>query len=138
VFEFNLPVAAIPADYREFLPSPTTPAIDELIQIYSQGKLEMRRLHAELMGKDNRGALQSFAYGAQSYYQSENKSRFWAMDFMAMFDLQRAINARQEKFWFELFDLICNLAHGSSNYVVVHSAVRHRKVCSESNSGNRR
>lgn len=105
MFDFNLPVKAIPADYREFLPTLTTPAVDELINSYHQGESEMRRLHGELMGKENRAALQSFAYGAEAYHQSEAKSRFWAMDFMQMFDLPRAINARQEHFWFALFDM---------------------------------
>ncbi len=105
MFDFNLPITAIPEKYREFLPSLTTPAVDDLLYQYEKGEAEMRRLHAELMSAENRSVLSSFAYGAELYYDSKSKGRFWAMDLIEMFDLPRAINARQEKYWFQLFDL---------------------------------
>ncbi|WGK63560.1 DUF4942 domain-containing protein (plasmid) [Halopseudomonas sp. SMJS2] len=108
MFDFNLPVAAIPADYREFLPTMTTPAVDELLQEYAHGEAEMRRMHDYLMQVENQGTLSSFAYGAQAYYQSSSRSQLWVMDLIDMFDLKRAMNARQEHFWFRLFDL-CSL-----------------------------
>lgn len=107
MFEFNLPVAHIPENYREFLPTVTTPAVDEMLLEYEKGESEMRRLHAELMRKDNRCALESFAYGAEVYYQSKVKAMSWALEFGELFDLPRAINARQEHFWFRLFELCC-------------------------------
>lgn len=106
MFDFNLPVAAIPDDYREFLPSLTTPAVDDLLREYEAGEVEMRRLHAVLMDKANRSTLSMFAFGAQVYYQSSSHGRTWSMDLLEMFDLGRAINARQEAFWFRLFDLL--------------------------------
>lgn len=105
MLDFNLPISAIPANYRDFLPSLTTPAVDDLLHQYERGEREMRRLHAELMSAENRPALMSFAYGADVYHQSTSKSRFWAMDLVDMFDLSRAINARQEHYWFQLFDM---------------------------------
>ncbi len=105
MFDFNLPVAAIPADYREFLPSMTTPAVDSILHEYADGEAEMRRLHAYLMRKENHGTLSCFAYGAQVYHQSNAQGRHWSMDLVEMFDLQRAINARKEHYWFKLFDL---------------------------------
>jgi len=110
MFDFNLPVAHIPDNYREFLPTMTTPAVDEMLISYEKGEAEMRRLHADLMSKENRGTLQSFAYGAEAYHQSKSKSVFWASDLLELFDLPRAINARQEFFWFGLFDL-CSLTN---------------------------
>jgi len=110
MFEFNLPIAHIPDDYREFLPTMTTPAVDELLYSYERGEGEMRRLHDELMSKDNRSVLESFAFGAEVYHKSKSKSHFWAIDLLDMFDLQRAINARQEHYWFQLFDL-CSLTN---------------------------
>lgn len=110
MFDFNLPVAHIPDNYREFLPTMTTPAVDEMLISYEKGEAEMRRLHADLMSKENRGALQSFAYGAEAYHQSKSRSAFWASDLLELFDLQRAINARQEKYWFSLFSL-CSLTN---------------------------
>lgn len=105
MLDFNLPISAIPANYRDFLPSLTTPAVDDLLHQYERGEREMRRLHAELMSAENRPALLSFAYGAEVYHDSKAKGRFWAMDLIEMFDLPRAINARQEHFWFQLFDM---------------------------------
>ncbi|MDP2779779.1 DUF4942 domain-containing protein [Devosia sp.] len=105
MLDFNLPISAIPANYRDFLPSLTTPAVDDLLHQYERGEREMRRLHTELMGNENRAALMSFAYGAEVYHDSKAKGRFWAMDLIEMFDLPRAINARQEHFWFQLFDM---------------------------------
>ena len=93
MFDFNLPVAHIPDNYREFLPTMTTPAVDEMLISYEKGEAEMRRLHADLMSKENRGTLQSFAYGAEAYHQSKSKSVFWASDLLELFDLPRAINA---------------------------------------------
>lgn len=108
MFDFNLPVAAIPAEYREFLPTMTTPAVNELLEVYAKGEDDMRRLHGYLMQSENHSTLSSFAYGAEVYYQSASRSRHWALDMVEMFDLDRAINARQEHFWFRLFDL-CSL-----------------------------
>ena len=108
MFEFNFPIARIPDDYREFLPTMTTPAIDDLLVDYDKGESEMRRLHGELMGKENRHVLEDFAYGAEVYHKSQSKSHFWALDLIKMFDLPRAINARTEHFWFKLFDM-CSL-----------------------------
>lgn len=109
MFEFNLPVAHIPDNYREFLPTMTTPAVDELLHAYEQGEEGMRRLHVDLMCKENRSVLEAFAYGAEAY-QSSSKKSFWAKDFIDLFNLPRAINARQEHFWFQLFDL-CSLTN---------------------------
>lgn len=103
MFEFNFPVAHIPEEYRDFLPTLSTPAIDDLIREYEHGEAEMRRLHADLMSKENRPVLASFAYGAE-VYKSSNISAFWAMDLLEMFNLSRGINARQECWWFKLFD----------------------------------
>ena len=110
MFDFNLPVAHIPDNYREFLPTMTTPAVDELLYGYEVGESEMRRLHADLMCKENRGALESFAYGAEAYHQSKAKSSYWGMELLELFDLPRGINARQEHYWFRLFDL-CSLTN---------------------------
>lgn len=110
MFEFNLPVAHIPDNYREFLPTMTTPAVDELLFAYEKGESEMRRLHSDLMCKENRSALESFAYGAEAYHQSKSRSAGWALDLLELFDLPRAINARQEHYWFQLFDL-CSLTN---------------------------
>ncbi|KAF0254272.1 hypothetical protein [Pseudomonas putida] len=85
MFDFNLPVAHIPDNYREFLPTMTTPAVDEMLISYEKGEAEMRRLHADLMSKENRGTLQSFAYGAEAYHQSKSKSVFWASDLLELF-----------------------------------------------------
>lgn len=109
MFEFNLPVAHIPDNYREFLPTMTTPAVDELLHAYEVGEEGMRRLHLDLMCQENRGVLEAFAYGAEAY-QSSSKKSFWAKDFIDLFNLPRAINARQEHFWFQLFDL-CSLTN---------------------------
>lgn len=109
MFDFNLPVAHIPDNYREFLPTMTTPAVDELLYAYEQGEDGMRRLHADLMSKENRSVLEAFAYGAEAY-QTTSKKSFWAREFIELFDLNRAINARQEHFWFRLFDL-CSLTN---------------------------
>ncbi len=108
MFDINLPVAAIPAAYREFLPTMATPAVDDLLQDYADGEENMRRLHTLLMQQENHATLSSFAYGAEAYYQSAARGRTWSMDLVEMFDLQRAIDARQEHFWFRLFDL-CSL-----------------------------
>lgn len=108
MFDFNFPIAYIPEDYREFLPTMTTPAIDGLLAVYETGESEMRRLHSELMGKENRAVLESFAYGAEVYFKSKATRDYWALDFMKLFDLPRAINASAEHFWFKLFD-ICSL-----------------------------
>ncbi|NVL48674.1 hypothetical protein F2S72_01530 [Pseudomonas syringae pv. actinidiae] len=110
MFEFNLPVAHIPDNYREFLPTMTTPAVDEMLLAYQKGEAEMRRLHGDLMCKENRGALESFAFGAEAYHQSQAKSAYWTLDLLELFDLPRAINARQEHYWFRLFDL-CSLTN---------------------------
>lgn len=110
MFDFNLPVAHIPDNYREFLPTMTTPAVDEMLAAYEKGEGEMRRLHADLMCKENRSALESFAFGAEAYHQSKAKSAYWALDLLELFDLPRAINARQEHYWFRLFDL-CSLTN---------------------------
>lgn len=83
MFDFNLPVAHIPDNYREFLPTMTTPAVDELLYGYEVGESEMRRLHADLMCKENRGALESFAYGAEAYHQSKAKSSYWGWSFLS-------------------------------------------------------
>lgn len=106
MFDFNLPVMHIPDNYREFLPTLTTPALNELLSAYEKGEVEMRRLHADLMRKDNRNALSAFAYGAEVYHQSKSKSAYWALDLLELFDLPRAINARQENFWFRSFELL--------------------------------
>jgi predicted RNA methylase len=108
MFDFNMPVVAIPANYREFLPSLTTPAVDDLIRQYEQGEIEMRRLYQSLMSQENRGALESFAFGAKAYYQSTSKGHYWPMELLEMFNLSRAISARQESYWFQLFEL-CGL-----------------------------
>lgn len=108
MFDFNMPVAAIPEDYREFLPSMATPAIDDMLNEYAEGEVEMRKMHAFLMANENRSILGHFAFGAEVYHQSSSRSSFWASDFFELFDLTRAINARQEHYWFKLFDL-CSL-----------------------------
>lgn len=109
MFEFNLPVAFIPEDYREFLPTLATPAVDELLLAYERGATDMRRLHKQLMSDETRPILECFADGAEAYKKANVKG-FWAMEFLELFNLDRAINARQEKFWFQLFDL-CNLTN---------------------------
>ena len=80
MFDFNMPVLAIPADYREFLPTMTTPAVDDLIAEYEMGEGDMRRLHAGLMSTENRKVLSMFAQGAQAYYQSSNSGRTWSLN----------------------------------------------------------
>lgn len=107
MFEFNMPVAYIPENYRAFLPSIPTPAIDELIDTYERGEANMRELHAHIMSDEVRPTLQGFAKGAELYNKSKCKSVYWALDLVEMFDLQKAISARTETFWFELFDLCC-------------------------------
>lgn len=107
MFDFNLPVQAIPEAYREFLPTLTTPAVDELIASYAEGEESMRRLHAGLMQESTRETLAMFAAGAQVYYQSSSHGRTWGVEFLEMFNLDRAICARRETFWFQLFDTCC-------------------------------
>lgn len=107
MFDFNLPVKAIPENYREFLPTLTTPAVDELIASYAEGEEEMRRLHEALMKEGTRKTLAMFADGAQVYYQSASHGRSWGVEFMELFDLERAVNARRETYWFKLFDACC-------------------------------
>lgn len=109
MFDLNLPVAAIPENYREFLPTMTTPAVDDMIREYEDGEREMRKLHSHLMSEGNRTTLKNFAQGAEVYYQSSSKGRIWTMDLIEMFNLQRAINARAETYWFGLFQL-CGLS----------------------------
>ena len=109
MFDFNMPVLAIPADYREFHPTMTTPAVDDLIAEYEMGEGDMRRLHAGLMSTENRKVLSMFAQGAQAYYQSSNSGRTWSLDLIEMFDLPRALSARKEQYWFKLFEL-CGLS----------------------------
>lgn len=107
MFDFNLPVVAIPDEYREFLPSLTTPAVDDLIVACERGEAQMREMHAQLMAGESREVLAMFADGAKVFYQSTSNYHSWSVDFVKLFDLERAIKARRETYWFKLFDACC-------------------------------
>ncbi|MFL1449401.1 DUF4942 domain-containing protein [Pseudomonas tritici] len=108
MFEFNMPVAFIPPEYRDFLPSLTTPAVNAMVAEYQDGEAEMRRMHTFMMADKQRSALLRFAEGAAVYFKSKAKRDYWALDLIDMFDLTRAICASKETYWFKLFDM-CSL-----------------------------
>lgn len=109
MFEFNLPALPISPAYREFLPMPAAPAIDELLHEYADGVARMRELHAHLFASQTWPVLQLFSDGLEAYRGMQlSNGRMFEVNLANMFDLQLAINARTEKFWFKLFEL-CGL-----------------------------
>tara|TARA_R110002124_G_scaffold128157_19_gene288727 strand:+ start:23600 stop:25300 length:1701 start_codon:yes stop_codon:yes gene_type:complete len=106
MFNFDYPVKAVPESFREFLPTLTTPAIHELHTEFHEGVVRMREFHKQLLGDEGVKTLLKFSEGVEIYHNSKHKKSKWEGDLIEMFDLDRSINARAEKFWFKLFDLV--------------------------------